>query len=177
MLTECTPKDPPPDLHIFVRELARAPQIWSIHVHPQIDNHPKRQARVQPGGAPLVTQRKEGVCHDQQGLDGRDLAAVEGASQQVAHALPELPAGGAHIVVVAADLAAWAELGGAKVDGVEKYLGEVRAGAGHVPHESRPVRDTERVVLPVPVEGQEVHPQFGVHTVKVQRPGTIVELF
>lgn len=154
----------------------RPAQPFAVHVHAKVDNHAKRQPGVQPRGAPLVAQREERVGHDQQRLDRGDVAAVQRAAQQLAHALPVLPPRGAHVGGIPADLEPRRELGGAKVQRVEQQLGEVRPAARHVPHKRRPVRHVERVVLPVPVQVQQVHAQIRVHAVKVKPPRVQVQL-
>lgn len=118
----------------------------------QIDNHTKRQTSVQPGCAALISQREQGVTHNQQCLDGSDVALVQSTTQQPSHTLAKLPASSPHIISIPSELAARAELRCTEEDSVQQEFREVWAFTRHVSHERGPIRDQERVVLSIPVQ-------------------------
>lgn len=146
-------------------------------MHPQINNHPKRQPRIQPRRTPLIPQRKKRIRHNKQRLNCRNITPIQRAPKQLPYPLPEPPPRGPHVVRVLPDVVPRAEFCGTEEDCVEEEFGEVGAGAGHVAHEGGAVGDVEGVVLAVPVEGEEVHAEVWVYAVEVESSGAEVVLF
>jgi hypothetical protein len=124
----------------------------NIHMQPQINDHPKSIARVNPSRTRLISQRKQRVTHQQKRLDSSDITIIKRSPQQIPNPIAELPASSANIGRDFAELEAWAELCCAEVDGIQQDAGEVGTAGSHVPHEGRAVGDHEGVVLAVPVE-------------------------
>lgn len=118
----------------------------------QVNDHTKRIASINPSSTRLISQSKEGIAHQQERLDSRDVTVIERSPEQIADPISELPAGSADIGGYFAELEAWTELGCAEVDGVQQNAGEVWATGSHISHEGWTICNHEGVVLSVPVE-------------------------